>query len=170
MASSFQICRIRAKPTFSSSSLWRKERRSPSCQLAALFAKRCKTLAPSGPMPPHVPNDIARKPHPAALQGASYFECFSTFFLFRNVLQRSLVTEKRSEDCHPCATVRSKAVGQPSWNEDNRMSAGRSSPSGQSGILTSVVKPCPDACRRFAIASCTALCLREKSFRAQHNR
>ena len=50
------------------------------------------------------------------------------------------------------------------------MSAGRSSPSGQSAIFTSIVKPCPDACKRFAMASCTALCLREKLFRAQHGK
>ena len=141
MDSNFHTWRIRAKPTFSSSSLWRKERSSPSCQLAALLARRCRTRAPSGPRPPHVPKAIARKHQPAALQGASYFECLSVSFLFKKVRHRSLVTEKRSEDCHPCATVRSRAVGQPSWKEDSRISAGRSSPSGQSGILTSVVKP-----------------------------
>ena len=170
LANSFQIWRMRAKPTVSRSSFWRRARKSPSCQLAALFARRCKTRAPSGPIPPQVPKDMARKPQPGALQGASYFACFSVSFLFRKVRHLSLVTENRSDDCHPWATMRSRAVGQPFWKEVRRISAGRSSPSGQSGIFTSVVKPCPDACSKFAMASCTALCRREKFFRAQHSK
>ena len=170
MASKRQTCLIRAKPTHSSSSCWRSERTSPSCQLAARFASLCKTRAPSGPIPPHVPNDIARKPQPAALQGASYLECFANSFFFRNVLHRSLLTENRSEDCQPCTMVRSRAVGAPFWKEVSRISAGRNSPSGQSGIFASQVKPWPEACRRLASASWTALCLREKLFLAQHDR
>ena len=159
------------KPTEVRSSCARISRSSSAPQLAALFTKRAKSLAPCGPRPPQVPNAIGQKAQQARKQCSAYLAFLAASFRVKKLLQRSLDTGPFcSACCHPWLIVRSTAQSKPPSQDRNSKSAGRNCPSGQLGTPTSRRNGWEVCCRSEANASCTAKCLFPKFILGQQRR
>ena len=129
-------------PTFCRNSSCFLERKLPSSQAAPLANIRARSLAASGPIPPHVPKAIGRNAHPASLQRRRYLSFFILSLLVRKLrhLSRVCVVEASacSACCHPCATVTSTATSVPADHPLRSMSAGRSCEGTQTAVTTAV--------------------------------
>ena len=91
-----------AKPTPVRNSCALTSRSSSAPQLAALLTTLARSLAASGPRPPHVPKAMGVKAQQARKQCSAYLAFLATSFLVKKVLHLSLDTGPvRSELCHP---------------------------------------------------------------------
>ena len=171
VCSSLHSCRLRAKLMFCQISVCLLDFSCPSCHADACRTRRPASLAPSGPMPPQVPNAMGMKVQPARWHGASYFSCLPASFFLRKVRQRSRVgcVVREAKD-HPCDTVMSIAVGRPFCQLARRRSAGRRCESRGSGRATSFCTPRCVEDKRLKRASCIALWRLLKLSRGQHSR